>query len=76
MMHRNLDRRVEVLVRVDAEAHRQRLRAVMDLALADRTAWQLGPDGTWRRRGEKERGIGPPLQETLMARAGRAIIGR
>jgi polyphosphate kinase len=76
MMHRNLDRRVEVLVRVDAEAHRQRLRAVLDLALADRTAWQLGPQGTWRRRAEKERGGGAPLQETLMARAGRAIIGR
>ncbi len=76
MMHRNLDRRVEVLARVDDAAHRARLRAILALAFADRTAWQLGPDGAWRRRAASERGVGPPLQDTLMARAGRAIVNR
>ena len=70
MMHRNLDRRVETLVRVDDEANRARLRSILDLATADRTAWRLGSDGTWIRGNGTKRG-GPPLQETLMLRAGR-----
>ena len=45
MMHRNLDRRVEVLVRVGDPGHRARLRGILELALADRSAWKLGPDG-------------------------------
>jgi polyphosphate kinase len=76
MMHRNLDRRVEVLARVDDRANRARLREILDLAFTDHTAWQLGPSGTWRQRRSHERGAGPPLQETLMARAGRVIIDR
>ncbi|HEX5038531.1 MAG TPA: RNA degradosome polyphosphate kinase, partial [Candidatus Limnocylindria bacterium] len=71
MMHRNLDRRVETLVRVDDEAHRARLRSILDLAVADRTAWRLGPDARWSRGNGSKRG-GPPLQETLMLRAGRS----
>jgi len=70
MMHRNLDRRVETLVRVDDEAHRARLRSILDLAVGDRTAWRLSSDGTWIRGNGTKRG-GPPLQETLMLRAGR-----
>ena len=66
MMHRNLDRRVEALVRVDDRAHRARLRAILDLAVQDPTAWRLGPDGAWQ-RGSAEPGIG--MQEALMARA-------
>ena len=74
MMHRNLDRRVEVLVRVGDPGHRERLRGILELALADRSAWKLGPDGTWTRL-PADPGT-PRLQATLMARAGRAIIDR
>jgi len=73
MMHRNLDRRVEALVRVDDRDHRARLRGILDLAIGDGTAWELRADASWERRAAP---AGPSLQETLMARAGRAIIGR
>jgi polyphosphate kinase len=72
MMHRNLDRRVEALVRVDGADHRARLREILDLGLNDGTAWELRANGSWERRSD----AGPSLQETLMARAQRAIIGR
>jgi polyphosphate kinase len=74
MMHRNLDRRVEVLVRVGDAAHRAQLGASLDLALADGTAWELGADGGWTRL-PADAGA-PLMQATLMARAGRAIIDR
>jgi len=73
MMHRNLDRRVEALVRVDDADHRARLRGILELAIGDGTAWQLRGDGAWERRSDPG---GPSLQESLMAMAGRAIIGR
>ena len=41
MMHRNLDRRVEALVRVDDTGHRMRLRSILERAVADPTAWDL-----------------------------------
>jgi polyphosphate kinase len=74
MMHRNLDRRVEALVRVDDADHRARLRDILDLAIGDGTAWELRAGGSWERRSDG--GGGPSLQDTLMARANRAIIGR
>ena len=49
LMERNLDRRVEVLVRVDDPAHRARLGRILALALEDPTAWHLRPDGEWQR---------------------------
>jgi polyphosphate kinase len=50
MMHRNLDRRVEVLVRIDSEGPRAQLRDVLDLATApDISCWDLQPDGSWLR---------------------------
>lgn len=48
LMHRNLDRRVEVLVRVDdAKAKRQVADMVMRLLDEDIVAWDLQPDGSW-----------------------------
>jgi len=48
MMHRNLDRRIEALVRVSSEASRARLRAILDQAFSDGIrAWVLRPDGAW-----------------------------
>jgi polyphosphate kinase len=53
LMHRNLDRRVEVLLRVnDAGAARQ-LHRIFDAAMApDVRSWQLATDGTWSRTGD------------------------
>jgi polyphosphate kinase len=51
MMHRNLDRRVEAMVRVTDETARGQLRYVLDMATADDTGgFDLQPDGTWIRR--------------------------
>lgn len=50
MMHRNLDRRVEALVRVVAPAHLKELDDLFDLAMSDGTSsWWLGPEGEWIR---------------------------
>ena len=64
MMHRNLDRRVEVLVRVPSAEHVAEIEALLDLAFdADTSAWILGSDGTWsRHRGSVD------LQECLIER--------
>ena len=50
MMHRNLDRRVEALVRVVAPTHLRELTDLFDLAMSDLTSsWWLGPEGEWTR---------------------------
>ena len=50
LMHRNLDRRVEALVRVKDPAQQSELRALIDLAMDEGTAsWWLDGDGTWTR---------------------------
>jgi polyphosphate kinase len=50
LMPRNLDRRVEAVVPVvDAKLCR-RLQQILDISLADDVlAWELGPDGGWRK---------------------------
>ena len=68
MMHRNLDRRVELLVQVTDPGHRRRLRGLLDIGLNDATSsWRLNPDGYWTRHNRDEAGL--PLldiQETLV----------
>jgi polyphosphate kinase len=50
LMHRNLDRRVELLVRVTDASHKKELRSLIDLAMDPGVAsWWLGPDGIWTR---------------------------
>ena len=50
LMPRNLDRRVEAVVPVTDSRLRQRLLQILDVSLADDVlAWELGPDGSWRR---------------------------
>jgi polyphosphate kinase len=47
---RNLRRRVEVLVPVPDATHRRQLDEILDRYLHDTTAWELQPDGSYRRR--------------------------
>jgi polyphosphate kinase len=55
LMHRNLDRRVEVLLRVCDEAARRELTHIFEAAMApDVTSWQLGGDGSWTRTGKRD----------------------
>ena len=50
LLPRNLDRRVEALVRVDDEELAARVMQVVEVGLADeRLAWQLDGDGVWTR---------------------------
>ena len=50
LMPRNLDRRVEAVVPVTDPRLRQRLQSILDVSLADDVlAWELGPDGGWRK---------------------------
>jgi polyphosphate kinase len=68
MMHRNLDRRVEALVRITQPDHIQELEGLFDLAMSDEVAsWHLAPDGSWRRRQLSEAGQSlVDLQDQLM----------
>jgi polyphosphate kinase len=53
LMHRNLDRRVEVLLRVCDDTARRELARVLDEAMAPEVrSWQLGGDGSWTRTGD------------------------
>ena len=63
-MHRNLDRRVEVLVRLPTEESVESIRGLMELAFdADTNAWELQADGDWVRN------AGPVhLQEQMIER--------
>jgi polyphosphate kinase len=76
LMHRNLDRRVEVLVAITNPRHIAELGNLLDRAFDEHTsAWHLRSDGSWRRVN-----LGPDgerladLQELLIARVRR--IGR
>ncbi|HLI37538.1 MAG TPA: RNA degradosome polyphosphate kinase [Streptosporangiaceae bacterium] len=53
LMHRNLDRRVETLLRVRDPGHRAQLTELFELAMDERAlCWRLGADGTWTRHPE------------------------
>jgi polyphosphate kinase len=55
LMHRNLDRRVEVLLRVCDETARARLAEMMLAAMAPGVrCWELGSDGAWTRTGDRD----------------------
>jgi polyphosphate kinase len=49
-MHRNLDRRVEALLRIKDPGHIAELGELLELSMDPRTAsWHLGSDGVWTR---------------------------
>ncbi|MCK1798250.1 RNA degradosome polyphosphate kinase [Streptomyces sp. XM4193] len=61
LMHRNLDRRIEALVRVTDPGHRAAIDRLLETGAADSTAsWHLGPDGDWTRHAHDAEGR--PLQ--------------
>jgi polyphosphate kinase len=62
LMHRNLDRRVEVLVRLTDPEHLREIDELFDLSMSDDTAsWSLEADGTWTRHHLAEDGT--PLRD-------------
>ncbi len=57
LMHRNLDRRVEALVRITAPEQIDELIKYIDLQMADTTSsWHMEPDGTYVRHSKDEEG--------------------
>ncbi|PJJ61935.1 polyphosphate kinase [Compostimonas suwonensis] len=68
MMHRNLDRRVEALVRLTAPEHLVEIASLFDRAMDERTSsWWLDPDGTWTRHSVDENGNSlDDMQDKLM----------
>jgi polyphosphate kinase len=62
MMHRNLDRRVEVLVRLIEPEHIERVETMFLLAMSDdMSVWNLVADGSWIRSNVDESGA--PLRD-------------
>jgi polyphosphate kinase len=50
VMHRNLDRRVEALVRIDSEIHKERLKSILDDSVSDKySTWKLSDTNQWIR---------------------------
>ncbi len=68
MMHRNLDRRVEALVRITSPDHLRQLDELFTLAMSDTTAsWWLDETGTWTRHDRAEDGTAlNDMQNVLM----------
>jgi polyphosphate kinase len=55
LMQRNLDRRVETAFPLHEKHHREKVRRLLDLQLADNAnGWELGPDGTFERLHPKD----------------------
>lgn len=69
LMHRNLDRRVEVLCQVTERSARAHLEGFLDAAFdADTKAWDLQPDGEWRRNVDARVDVQELLAKRLAAR--------
>ncbi len=72
MMHRNLDRRVEALVRLVRPEHLTELEELFDAGMADETSsWWLATDGEWIRHDRDAKGAPlVDLQTDLMSQIG------
>ncbi|HWG92655.1 MAG TPA: RNA degradosome polyphosphate kinase [Mycobacteriales bacterium] len=70
LMHRNLDRRVETLVRVEDAGVQAQLDSLLDLCFADDVRhWRLGADGCW------EQHAGRDVQVELLRRTAERAAG-
>jgi polyphosphate kinase len=77
MMHRNLDRRVEALVRIAEPTQRRQLISGIDSVFApDVIAWDLGPDGEWIRRTRPDGQPMRDIQASLIDSRNQAIAAR
>ena len=78
LMHRNLDRRVEALVRITDPAMVEDLEwLVTHCASDDVASWHLQPDGSWERLLlDAEGNRLEDIQDSLMARARSRVKGR
>jgi polyphosphate kinase len=69
MMHRNLDRRVETLVRLTQTDHIKELDDLFKLGMGEVSAWNLGSSGQWNRVDRDARGNKlTDMQDELMRR--------
>jgi polyphosphate kinase len=69
LMHRNLDRRVEALVRVTDPTAAAELTGVLELSMSPQTrAFELCPDGTWQMSRIDPNQPSQHLQEALLRR--------
>jgi polyphosphate kinase len=73
MMHRNLDRRVEALVRLVSPAHLTEIDWMFEQAMSENTSsWWLDADGTWERHSRDENGVPlADLQDLVMRKIAR-----
>jgi polyphosphate kinase len=73
MMHRNLDRRVEALVRLTDRVHLAYIDWLFELAMSESTSsWWLNADGDWVRHSRGEDGVPlADLQDAVMRRVAR-----
>ena len=71
MMHRNLDRRVETLVKIVQADQIEQLKNILNLGMSDEVAsWHLGPDGIWLRKSMSPSGEKlADLQDQMMFQA-------
>ena len=71
MMHRNLDRRVETLVKIVQEDQIEQLKNLINLGMSDEiSSWHLGSDGVWVRKSLSAKGEKlADLQDQMMFQA-------
>ncbi|MDR2973117.1 MAG: RNA degradosome polyphosphate kinase [Propionibacteriaceae bacterium] len=75
LMHRNLDRRVEVLVKLTNPAHVAEIGSLFDLAFDEHTgSWWLTPDGWQQRTAAADGTTLTDLQEHLIQTTRRAAV--
>jgi polyphosphate kinase len=69
LMHRNLDRRVEALVKVTDPAARERLEGMLSLAMSDTiSSFELAGDGTWHHRTDPDGRKLQDFQDAMLRR--------
>ena len=50
LMHRNLDRRIETLIRIQTQSHKEQINQLLDLYLSPAVKrWQMDREGLWKR---------------------------
>lgn len=70
MMHRNLDRRVETLVKIVQDDQLKQLRELFDLGMGEQVAhWRLESTGNWLRKTKSSEGVAlKDMQNEIMTR--------